>query len=150
MTKYFVIRNLGVHVHLSKCWRGTWSEKAWEPLLTDALVVDDTPLKDLSNSCCGSLWSKPSIVSHAISRQWYFGILRCLIPALGGDDVIAPVVRYKRYIQECMQKYIQTAQDHTQDDTVAEFLLRAMERLLMSQTHVLPHSWKCCHGNRNF
>jgi len=23
----------GVHVHLTKCWRGTWSEKGWEPLL---------------------------------------------------------------------------------------------------------------------
>jgi len=24
---------LGVHAHLSKCWRGTWSEKGWEPLV---------------------------------------------------------------------------------------------------------------------
>jgi len=22
----------GVHAYLSKCWRGTWSEKGWEPL----------------------------------------------------------------------------------------------------------------------
>jgi len=27
---------LWVHAHLSKCWRGTWSEKGWKPLiLTD-------------------------------------------------------------------------------------------------------------------
>jgi len=24
---------LGVHSHLTKCWRGTWTEKVWEPLL---------------------------------------------------------------------------------------------------------------------
>jgi len=29
----FVKKNLGVHVRLSKCSRGTWSEKGWEPLL---------------------------------------------------------------------------------------------------------------------
>jgi len=23
---------LGVHAHLLKCWRGTWTEKVWEPL----------------------------------------------------------------------------------------------------------------------
>jgi len=23
---------LEVHAHLSKCWRGTWPEKVWEPL----------------------------------------------------------------------------------------------------------------------
>jgi len=23
---------LGVHAHLLKCWRGTWSKKGWEPL----------------------------------------------------------------------------------------------------------------------
>jgi len=22
----------GVHDHLSECWRGTWSERGWEPL----------------------------------------------------------------------------------------------------------------------
>jgi len=54
MIKYFVIRNLrgtlscvemlkgymlifqnseGVHASLSECWKGTWSEKGWEPLL---------------------------------------------------------------------------------------------------------------------
>jgi len=54
MTKYFVIRNFrgtcssvemlkgymlifrnteGVHAHLSGCWRGTCSEKGWEPLM---------------------------------------------------------------------------------------------------------------------
>jgi len=29
VTRYF----WGVHANLSKCWRGTWSEKDWEPLL---------------------------------------------------------------------------------------------------------------------
>jgi len=56
MIKYFVIRNFrgtcsivhlskwwrytlicwnaeGVHAHLSECWRGTWLEKGWEPLI---------------------------------------------------------------------------------------------------------------------
>jgi len=29
----FVIKFFwGVHAHLSKCWRRTWSEKSWEPL----------------------------------------------------------------------------------------------------------------------
>jgi len=29
----FICRNAeGVHPHLSVCWRGTWSEKGWEPL----------------------------------------------------------------------------------------------------------------------
>jgi len=28
-----IFRNAeGVHGHLSECWRGTWSEKGWEPL----------------------------------------------------------------------------------------------------------------------
>jgi len=26
------IYNLGVHSHLSKCWKCTWSGKGWEPL----------------------------------------------------------------------------------------------------------------------
>jgi len=30
--KLFVIRILGVHAHLSKCWRGTGLEKVWEHL----------------------------------------------------------------------------------------------------------------------
>jgi len=30
----FICRNAeGVHSHLTKCWRGTWSEKGWNPLL---------------------------------------------------------------------------------------------------------------------
>jgi len=29
----FVIKNLGVHANVSKCWRGTWPEKVWEPLV---------------------------------------------------------------------------------------------------------------------
>jgi len=30
----FICRNAEeVHGHLSDCWRGTWSEKGWEPLL---------------------------------------------------------------------------------------------------------------------
>jgi len=29
----FICQNAeGVHAYLSKCWRGTWSEKGWEPL----------------------------------------------------------------------------------------------------------------------
>jgi len=28
----FVITTLGVHAHLSKCSRGTWPQKVWEPL----------------------------------------------------------------------------------------------------------------------
>ena len=28
----FVIRNFRVQPHLANCWRGTWSEKGWEPL----------------------------------------------------------------------------------------------------------------------
>ena len=28
----FIITNLGVHAHLSKCSRGTWPEKGWESL----------------------------------------------------------------------------------------------------------------------
>jgi len=27
----FAATNFKVHTHLSKCWRGTWSEKGWEP-----------------------------------------------------------------------------------------------------------------------
>ena len=31
--KSFQRPSLGVHAHLPKCWRGTWPEKVWEPLL---------------------------------------------------------------------------------------------------------------------
>jgi len=32
MVKDVAIEILGVHAHHSKCWRGTWSERGWEPL----------------------------------------------------------------------------------------------------------------------
>jgi len=35
---YFVIEILGVHIHLSKCWRDTRSEKGWEPVLQRLLL----------------------------------------------------------------------------------------------------------------
>jgi len=33
----FLSNKLGVHARLSKCWRGTWSGKGWEPLLAKKL-----------------------------------------------------------------------------------------------------------------
>jgi len=31
-TRRFAATNFRVHTHLSKRWRGTWSEKCWEPM----------------------------------------------------------------------------------------------------------------------
>ena len=41
----FVIRNFrgSLHVHLSKCWKGTWSEKSWEPLPYMKLCLKPSP-----------------------------------------------------------------------------------------------------------
>jgi len=38
LLSFFVIRYFRVHAHLSKCWRGTWSEKGWELLLWNVLT----------------------------------------------------------------------------------------------------------------
>jgi len=37
--RLFVIRILGVHANLSKCWRGTLSEKVWESLIYKFLRI---------------------------------------------------------------------------------------------------------------
>jgi len=35
----------GVHAHLSKCWRGTWSEKGWEPLVYTKEILSQQRIK---------------------------------------------------------------------------------------------------------
>jgi len=35
---------LGVYAHLSKCWRGAWSEKGWEPMYKQSVLHETTTL----------------------------------------------------------------------------------------------------------